>query len=86
MVISFPNMAEQLVSDWNLKQKQKKWYVLLNFWKKIYAQDYIFKLKILPYLVLSYLHPKLIIKNCVLATIIKLGQKEEKGMSAVTGI
>lgn len=44
-----------------------------------------FKLKILPYLVLSYLHPKLIIKNCVLATIIKLEQKEGKEMSAVTG-
>lgn len=45
-----------------------------------------FKLKILPYLVLSYLHPKLIIKNCVLATIIKLGHIEGKEMLAGTGI
>lgn len=38
MVISFPNMAEQLASDCNLKQKQKKLYVLTNFYKKIYTE------------------------------------------------
>lgn len=41
MVISFPNMAEQLASDCKLKQKQKS-HVLTNFSKKIYAKYYTY--------------------------------------------
>lgn len=84
MVISFPNMAEQLASDCNLKQKQKKLYVLTNFYKKIYTEYCTFlkvKKKSYHYLPTRKCLPYLV-ANKELWRTIKLGQIEGSGMSA----